>query len=109
MQEQVCKHHFNFGDSNGYEFQIHEDAIYLYGVIVYFTPPTSMKGLFKILFESKIRKDKNKCFYSQDVNGKKSLMYEFDNPIEIRDYEKLILECCNTENIAISGELLYSN
>lgn len=61
----------------------------------------------KIIYDSEVQIDNNKCFLSIDMKDIKEITCMFDAPIELREYEYLKINCPTIESIVKKVDLLH--
>ena len=100
-------HPINF-DDGGYKITtVGENTTYITGMTLNFaTAPTTSRKL-EISMESYYQKDRNRCLFSKDMKCESELNLLSNNPIELREGEKLWIDYPNIEGIVISGELRF--
>ena len=60
------------------------------------TAPITREEL-EIIYESDVQADRNKQLYSKDMKGEKDFDYLFDDPIELKENERLRIGYPNTD------------
>ena len=95
-------------DGDGYEIEA-VDTVYITGVTLNYGNVPTTSGELKIILESDYQKDRNRCLFSKDMKGESELDLEPNNPLELRDGEKLWIDYSNSEGIVISGELSFQH
>ena len=93
-------------DSNGYKI-VAVDTVYITDVTLNYGNVPATSGELKISLESDYQKDRNRCLFSKEMKGESELNLESNNPLELREGEKLWIDYPNSEGIVISGELSF--
>ena len=88
------------GDQGIATFKAAEDnncTVYIKGVHVRFDTAPITREELEIIYESDVQADRNKQLYSKDMKGEKDFDNLFDDPIELKENERLRIGYPNTD------------